>query len=237
MPKRSACPGTGCTRRPRSSSTRSRPKLSELIAAKLGHPTHDPHGDPIPTRDGEIDEAPTRALADLGPGERGVFARVSDSNPEMLRYLSERGIAPGDDSSWPAASHSAARSRSVRTGRSTRSATSLRARCASGPRSNVPEVALANEFQGVIDSLPPDWSHLEIDIRIDDEDRYIEAATILVQVNAKGYRKHDWHWRLARARLRPRGGPETVHGTLTLLDAAGIEGEIVLREARSGASR
>jgi DtxR family Mn-dependent transcriptional regulator len=71
--------------------------LEARIAAKLGNPTHDPHGDPIPTRDGEIDEAPTRALADLRPGERGVFARVSDSNPEMLRYLSERGIAPGDE--------------------------------------------------------------------------------------------------------------------------------------------
>jgi DtxR family transcriptional regulator, Mn-dependent transcriptional regulator len=73
------------------------PELSDLIEAKLGHPTHDPHGDPIPTRDGEIDESPTRALADLAPGERGVFARVSDSNPEMLRYLSKRGIAPGDE--------------------------------------------------------------------------------------------------------------------------------------------
>jgi DtxR family Mn-dependent transcriptional regulator len=73
------------------------PELSELIAAKLGNPTHDPHGDPIPTRDGEIDESPTRALADLRAGERGLFSRVSDSNPDMLRYLSERGIAPGDE--------------------------------------------------------------------------------------------------------------------------------------------
>ena len=73
------------------------PELSELIAAKLGHPTHDPHGDPIPTRDGEIDERPSRALADLQPGESGTFSRVSDSNPDMLRYLSERGIAPGDE--------------------------------------------------------------------------------------------------------------------------------------------
>jgi DtxR family Mn-dependent transcriptional regulator len=73
------------------------PELSDIIAAKLGHPTHDPHGDPIPTRDGEIDEPPTRALAELAPGERGVFARVSDSNPDMLRYLSKRGIAPGDE--------------------------------------------------------------------------------------------------------------------------------------------
>ena len=72
-------------------------ELSERIAEALGNPTHDPHGDPIPTLDGEIDEAPTRALSELGPGDRGVFSRVSDSNPEMLRYLSERGIAPGDE--------------------------------------------------------------------------------------------------------------------------------------------
>jgi DtxR family Mn-dependent transcriptional regulator len=72
------------------------PALSELIAAKLGNPTHDPHGDPIPTADGEIDETPTRALADLDPGSTGVFVRVSDSDPDMLRYLADRGIAPGD---------------------------------------------------------------------------------------------------------------------------------------------
>ncbi len=72
------------------------PELSELIADKLGHPTHDPHGDPIPTASGEIEEGGSRPLAELEPGERGVFARVSDSEPEMLRYLSARGIAPGD---------------------------------------------------------------------------------------------------------------------------------------------
>jgi DtxR family transcriptional regulator, Mn-dependent transcriptional regulator len=72
------------------------PQLSELIAAKLGNPTHDPHGDPIPTADGEIDETPTRPLSELAPGDRGAFVRVSDSDPDMLRYLAERGIAPGD---------------------------------------------------------------------------------------------------------------------------------------------
>jgi DtxR family Mn-dependent transcriptional regulator len=72
------------------------PELSELIAAKLGNPTHDPHGDPIPTVDGEIDDAPTRPLSELRPGDAGVFVRVSDSDPDMLRYLAERGIAPGD---------------------------------------------------------------------------------------------------------------------------------------------
>src|SRR5919202_6430574 len=71
-------------------------ELEELIAAKLGHPTRDPHGDPIPSPDGRIDEAPTDALHDLEPGAAGVFVRVSDSDPEMLRYLAQRRIAPGD---------------------------------------------------------------------------------------------------------------------------------------------
>jgi DtxR family Mn-dependent transcriptional regulator len=72
-------------------------ELEELIAAKLGHPTVDPHGDPIPTADLVIDERPTSSLADLPPGARATFVRISDSDPEMLRYLAERGIAPGDE--------------------------------------------------------------------------------------------------------------------------------------------
>src|SRR6266487_3460202 len=71
-------------------------ELEELIATKLGNPTRDPHGDPIPTRDGRIEERPTASLQDLEPGDAGVFVRVSDAHPQMLRYLSERGIAPGD---------------------------------------------------------------------------------------------------------------------------------------------
>ena len=70
--------------------------LEDLIAAKLGNPTRDPHGDPIPTRDGRIDETPSESLQELQPGDHGVFVRVSDSDPEMLRYLGDRGIAPGD---------------------------------------------------------------------------------------------------------------------------------------------
>jgi len=71
------------------------PELSELIAEKLGNPTVDPHGDPIPGLDGEIEEGATRALRDLEPGQRGVFSRVSDSDPDMLRWLSQRGIDRG----------------------------------------------------------------------------------------------------------------------------------------------
>jgi DtxR family Mn-dependent transcriptional regulator len=70
-------------------------ELEELIARQLGDPTVDPHGDPIPGRDGSIDEPETRSLADLSKGDRAIFLRVSDSNPDMLRYLAEREIRPG----------------------------------------------------------------------------------------------------------------------------------------------
>jgi DtxR family Mn-dependent transcriptional regulator len=71
-------------------------ELEGLIAAKLGDPSHDPHGDPIPGPDlifpvGEEG----RPLDSLQEGEAAVFTRVSDSDPRMLRYLSERGIRPG----------------------------------------------------------------------------------------------------------------------------------------------
>ena len=71
-------------------------ELEDLIAAKLGHPTRDPHGDPIPTRELVIEETPSVAMSALEPGARGTFVRISDADPAMLRYLAERGIAPGD---------------------------------------------------------------------------------------------------------------------------------------------
>jgi DtxR family transcriptional regulator, Mn-dependent transcriptional regulator len=71
-------------------------ELEARIAAKLGHPTHDPHGDPIPTAELTIDEGSTVSMQSLDVGARGVFMRISDSDPEMLRYLGDRGIAQGD---------------------------------------------------------------------------------------------------------------------------------------------
>jgi DtxR family Mn-dependent transcriptional regulator len=71
-------------------------ELEELIAAKLGDPTVDPHGDPIPTRELEMPERDTVPLQSLGAQDAGTFVRVSDSDPEMLRYLAQRGISPGD---------------------------------------------------------------------------------------------------------------------------------------------
>ena len=70
--------------------------LEARIAAKLGDPTHDPHGDPIPTAELIIDEGDTRPLEAVEVGARGRFVRVSDSDPEMLRYLERRGIRIGD---------------------------------------------------------------------------------------------------------------------------------------------
>jgi DtxR family transcriptional regulator, Mn-dependent transcriptional regulator len=70
-------------------------ELEELIAAKLGDPAFDPHGDPIPSRELTVPADESRSLYVLEPGERGTFVRISDSDPAMLRFLSERGIAPG----------------------------------------------------------------------------------------------------------------------------------------------
>jgi DtxR family Mn-dependent transcriptional regulator len=71
-------------------------ELEDLIAAKLGDPTHDPHGDPIPSRELEIEEGSTQSLQSLEAGASGTFTRISDSDPDMLRFLAGRGIAPGD---------------------------------------------------------------------------------------------------------------------------------------------
>ena len=96
-------------------------------------------------------------------------------------------------------------------------------------------MALAEVFQTVVDSLPPDWTALELDMRIYDESRYIEAATLLTQINAMPYSKHDWHWRLRVAHeFGHAAAAPTVRGALALLDGQHIAGELVLREVRVG---
>lgn len=71
--------------------------LEERIAAKLGQPTRDPHGDPIPARDGAMDEDDARPLTGLPVGARGVVARVPDGDPALLQYLGTLGLIPGAD--------------------------------------------------------------------------------------------------------------------------------------------
>jgi hypothetical protein len=96
-------------------------------------------------------------------------------------------------------------------------------------------MGLADTFQQIVDSLPDDWTDLELDLRLADESRYVEAAVYMVTCNAKPYSKHDWHWRILVAhRFGHAAAAPTVHGALRLLDDAGIAGELVLREQRSG---
>jgi hypothetical protein len=94
---------------------------------------------------------------------------------------------------------------------------------------------LAEAFREVVESLPDDWTDLELDLRIVDEQRYVDAAVLLTQVNAQPYSKADWHWRILVAhRFGHAAAPETVEGTLALLDQQGIEGEMVVRQVREG---
>ena len=96
-------------------------------------------------------------------------------------------------------------------------------------------MALADTFTQIVESLPDDWTDLELDLRIADEKRYVDAATYLVTCNAQPYSRHDWHWKLLVAhRFGHAAAAPAVHGALKLLDDADIEGELALREMRSG---
>lgn len=67
--------------------------MLDRIDAKLGYPTRDPHGDPIPAADGRVPTPPARQLSDCAEGEFGTVARISDADPEMLRYFDAVGIS------------------------------------------------------------------------------------------------------------------------------------------------
>ena len=67
--------------------------LMSRIDAKLGHPERDPHGDPIPSADGAVPTPKARQLSEFVDGESGRVARISDSDPAMLRYFDSVGIA------------------------------------------------------------------------------------------------------------------------------------------------
>jgi hypothetical protein len=96
-------------------------------------------------------------------------------------------------------------------------------------------MGLADTFQQIVDSLPDDWTDLQLDVRIFDEERYMAAAVFMVTCNAQPYSRHDWHWRILVAhRFGHAAAPSAVHTTLRLLDEAGIEGELALREVRTG---
>jgi hypothetical protein len=96
-------------------------------------------------------------------------------------------------------------------------------------------MGLAATFTEIVDSLPDDWTDLELDLRIFDERRYVDAAVLLVTCNAQPYSKSDWHWRLLVAhRFGHAAAVPAVHAALGLLDEAEIDGEMAVREVRTG---
>jgi len=98
-------------------------------------------------------------------------------------------------------------------------------------------MSLAADFKEILDSLPPDWTDLEVDLRIEDESQYVDSAVALSQVNAQPYSKADWHWRLLIAHsFGHAAAPESVKGVLAKLDREGVSGELRVREVREGRS-
>ena len=96
-------------------------------------------------------------------------------------------------------------------------------------------MALAEDFQEVVDTLPNDWTDLALDLRIADETRYVDAAVMLSQVNAQPYSRAEWHWRINVAhRFGHAAAAETVRGILSKLDREGIDGEMRVRDAQEG---
>lgn len=96
-------------------------------------------------------------------------------------------------------------------------------------------MALAETFQEIVDSLPRDWTDLVCDLRIDDEERYVEAAVIMAQINAQPYSESEWHWRINAAHtFGHAAAAQTVRGTLDQLEREGISGELRVREIHEG---
>lgn len=96
-------------------------------------------------------------------------------------------------------------------------------------------MSFAADFGQVLASLPSDWTDLEVDLRIDDESRYIDTAVALSRVNAQPYSEADWDWRLLVAHsFGHAAAAETVAGVLETLDEEGVTGEMQVREVREG---
>jgi len=101
-------------------------------------------------------------------------------------------------------------------------------------------VPLATDFQQILAALPPDWTDLEVDLRIEDESHYVDSAVALSQVNAQVYQHPQaagWHWRLLVAHsFGHAAAAETVAGVLAKLDSEGVAGEMRVAEVREGRS-
>jgi predicted alpha/beta hydrolase family esterase len=101
-------------------------------------------------------------------------------------------------------------------------------------------MGLATDFQRILETLPPDWTDLEVDMRIENPSQYVDTATALSQVNAQVYQhpKQDgWHWRLLVAHsFGHAAAAETVAGVMEKLDGDGVAGELRVADVREGRS-
>jgi hypothetical protein len=95
--------------------------------------------------------------------------------------------------------------------------------------------ALAERFRQTVDELPGDWTDLQVDLRIGEEERYVEAAVILAQANPQPFSRADWHWRILVAHSFGHATSwRTVHGVLAQLDESGFTGELAVHDVREG---
>jgi hypothetical protein len=101
-------------------------------------------------------------------------------------------------------------------------------------------MSLVADFAQILQTLPLDWTDLEVDMRIEDAAQYVDTAVALSQVNAQVYQHpldEQWHWRLLVAHsFGHAAAAETVTGILETLDAEGVAGEMRVAEVREGRS-
>ena len=95
--------------------------------------------------------------------------------------------------------------------------------------------SLSAAFAEIVDALPRDWTDMQLDLRISDETRYVDASILMTQINAQPYSEADWHWRINVANGFGHGAaPETVTWILDMLGRQGIEGEMIVRDLNEG---
>ena len=96
-------------------------------------------------------------------------------------------------------------------------------------------MSLASSFKEITDALPADWTDMQLDLRIADEERYVDASIPMTQINAQPYSQADWHWRINVAKGFGHGASaETVTWVLDMLDRQGIAGELIVRDIHEG---
>ena len=96
-------------------------------------------------------------------------------------------------------------------------------------------MGLGDAFAEIVQALPRDWTDMQLDLRLADETRYVDASIPMTQINAQPYSEADWHWRINVANgFGHAAAPETVTWVLTMLDRQGIEGELIVRDLNEG---